>query len=58
MINGTVKIWNSSKGWGFIKGDDGGDYYQHISEVRTGQSLSNNSRVKFDSSQRQRGPMT
>ena len=56
MISGTVKSWNSSKGWGFIEGDDGEDYFIHISKVRTGQNINNNCRVKFDVSQGQRGP--
>ena len=53
MITGTVKSWNLPQGWGFIEGDDGEDYYIHISKVRKGQSISHNSRVKFDVSQGQ-----
>ena len=56
MISGTVKSWSSSKGWGFIEGDDGEDYFIHISKVRTGQNIKNNCRVRFDVSQGQRGP--
>ena len=56
MISGIIKSWNSSQGWGFIEGDDGKDYFLHVSKVRTGQSISNNCRVKFDVSQGQRGP--
>ena len=56
MISGTVKSWNQSQGWGFIEGDDGEDYFIHISEVRKGQSLSHDSRVKFDISQGHRRP--
>ena len=56
MISGTVKSWNPSQGWGFIEGDDGEDYYIHVSKLRKGQSISHNSRVKFDVSQGQRGP--
>ena len=56
MISGTVKSWNPSQGWGFIEGDDGEDYYIHVSKVRKGQSISHNSRVKFDVSQGQQGP--
>ena len=56
MINGTVKTWSPSKGWGFIEGDDGEDYFIHISKVRKGQSLNHDSRVKFDVSQGPRGP--
>ena len=56
MITGTVKTWSPSKGWGFIEGDDGEDYFIHISKVRKGQSLSHDSRVKFDVAQGPRGP--
>ena len=56
MISGTVKGWNISKGWGFIQGEDGEDYFLHVSKVRAGQTVSNDCRVKFDVSQGQRGP--
>ena len=55
MISGTVKSWNQSQGWGVIEGDDGEDYFIHASKVRMGQSISHNSRVKFDVYQGQRG---
>ena len=55
MINGIVKTWDQIKGWGFIEGDDGGEYFLHISKVRSGQSIIQNSRVKFDTSEGQRG---
>ena len=56
MIFGIVKNWNISQGWGFIEGADGNDYFLHISNIRSGQVIINNSRVKFDISQGQRGP--
>tara|TARA_B100000315_G_scaffold184299_1_gene173322 strand:+ start:295 stop:489 length:195 start_codon:yes stop_codon:yes gene_type:complete len=56
MINGTVKYWIVSKGWGFIEGDDGEDYFVHASKIRSGQTIGKDSRVKFDISQGQRGP--
>ena len=55
MQHGTVKLWKQMEGWGFIEGDDGEDYFIHVSKVRKGQSISHNSRVKFDVSQGQRG---
>ena len=58
MIKGTIKVRNYSLWRGFLKGVDCEDYYLHASEARTGQSVSNNSRVKFDVSQGQRGPVS
>ena len=56
MISGTIKMWEDSEGWGFIEGDDGEDYFLNIANVRKGQSIQVNSRVKFDVNQGQRGP--
>ena len=55
MISGTIKIWKEVEGWGFIEGDDGEDYFLNISNVRRGQSIRVNCRVKFDVNQGQRG---
>ena len=55
MISGTIKIWKEADGWGFIEGDDGDDYFLNISNVRRGQSIRVNCRVKFDVNQGQRG---
>ena len=49
-------MWKDAEGWGFINGDDGEDYFLNISNVRTGQSIQVNCRVKFDVNQGQRGP--
>ena len=56
MISGKIKMWKEVEGWGFIEGDDGEDYFINISNVRMGQNIQLNSRVKFDVSQGQRGP--
>ena len=56
MISGTVKIWQASKGWGFIEGDDGEDYFLNMSNVRKGQTIRMGCRVKFDMFQGQKGP--
>ena len=56
MISGTIKMWKETEGWGFIEGDDGEDYFINIANVRKGQTIRVNSRVKFDISQGQRGP--
>ena len=51
MANGTVKWFNSTKGFGFIAPDNGGkDVFVHISAVeRAGLTgLADNQKVTFD----------
>ena len=57
-INGTVKFFNDSKGFGFIAPDDGGaDAFVHITAVeRAGmRTLSQNQKVSYDLEEDQRG---
>ena len=56
MKIGSVKMWNSNQGWGFIECSDGVDYFLNISEVRSGQKINQGVRVKFDVEQGHRGP--
>lgn len=52
MSNGTVKWFNSEKGFGFIKNDDGSDdLFVHFSVIQTDgyKSLDEGQRVTFDS---------
>ena len=32
-MRGTVKFFDKQKGWGFIAGDDGTDYFVHYSNL-------------------------
>jgi len=58
MASGTVKWFNSQKGFGFIRPDAGGnDVFVHISAVeRAGlDGLQENQKLTFDLEQGQRG---
>lgn len=58
MPNGTVKWFNATKGYGFIRPDDGDkDAFVHITEVeRSGMgTLSEGQRVRFTPLQQPRG---
>jgi CspA family cold shock protein len=51
MINGTVKFYNSTKGFGFITPDAGGkDAFVHVSAIeRAGMStLADGQKVSYD----------
>jgi len=46
--HGTVRFWNSSKGYGFIRPDhDGDDIFCHINGTRLQQELSRGTRVRY-----------
>ena len=59
---GTVKFFNSSKGFGFIERDQGGkDVFCHYSAIRdkgpdNRRNLSDGQRVEFEVVQGDRGP--
>lgn len=58
MATGTVKFFNTTKGFGFITPDDGGnDVFVHISAVQNSglQDLSDGQRVSFDTEPDRRG---
>ena len=59
MAQGTVKWFNSEKGFGFIAPSDGSpDVFVHFSGVVGDgyKSLDDNQRVEFDVTQGQKGP--
>ena len=59
MTQGTVKWFNSEKGFGFIAPDDGSpDVFVHYSEIQGGgyRSLEEAQRVQFDVGQGAKGP--
>lgn len=59
MTTGTVKFFNTAKGFGFIEQEDGGkDVFVHISAVEQSgmSSLSEGQKVSFEVEQDTRGP--
>ncbi len=60
MVNGTVKWFNSRKGYGFISSEDGNDVFVHFSalsgEGDEYKTLNENDKVEFDVVQGEKGP--
>jgi CspA family cold shock protein len=58
MAQGSVKWFNSEKGYGFIAVDEGADVFVHYSAIQMDgyRSLEEGQRVEFEISQGQKGP--
>jgi len=60
LVNGTVKWFNSRKGYGFISSEDGNDVFVHFSalsgEGDEYKTLNENDKVEFDVVQGEKGP--
>jgi len=58
VAQGTVKWFNSEKGYGFIAVDGGQDVFVHYSAIVADgyRSLDEGQRVEFDVTQGQKGP--
>ncbi len=55
-MKGNVKFFNAGKGFGFIAGEDGKEYFVHQSGIADGVTLRENDAVIFDVEQGDRGP--
>ena len=55
-MKGTVKFFNKVKGFGFIKGEDGKEYFAHESGLEQGTQLNENDSVEFEVEQGDKGP--
>ncbi len=56
-MEGTVKWFNGSKGFGFILGEDGKEYFVHKSALAEGTFIRDNDKVSFDGAEGERGPI-
>jgi CspA family cold shock protein len=58
VATGTVKWFNSEKGYGFISQEDGPDVFVHFSAIQGEgyKNLEENQRVEFELTQGQKGP--
>ena len=55
-MKGTVKFFNEGKGFGFIAGEDGKEYFVHKTGIAEGVTLNENDAVTFDVEEGDRGP--
>lgn len=55
-MKGTVKFFNDMKGFGFISGEDGKEYFVHLTGVKEGVTINEGDAVVFDIEQGDRGP--
>ncbi|MBL7575022.1 cold-shock protein [Peptoniphilus asaccharolyticus] len=58
MLKGTVKWFNSEKGFGFITGEDGKDVFCHFSQIQKEgfKTLNEGQAVEFDVVESEKGP--
>ncbi len=54
-MEGTVKFYNIKKGFGFISGEDGKDYFVHFSALPKGTVLQTGEKVSFKPTEGDRG---
>jgi len=55
-MKGTVKFFNEMKGFGFVAGEDGKEYFVHKTGLKEGVILHENDSVTFDVEKGDRGP--
>jgi len=55
-MEGTVKFFNPVKNFGFITGEDGKDYFVHLSGLQPGVMLREGDKVTFEVEEGDRGP--
>ena len=54
-MEGKVKWFNRTKGYGFIEGDDGEEYFVHHTALKDVSFIRENDRVAFEGADGERG---
>jgi len=54
-MKGTVKWYNTMKGFGFIEGENKTDYFFHCSQIKEGVKINEKDRVEFETEIGDRG---
>lgn len=54
-MEGNVKWYNRKKGYGFIIGADGQEYFVHFSAIAQGTFLRDNDKVSFEPAETEKG---
>jgi len=55
-MEGTVKFYNWKKRYGFIVGDDGKEYFVHMTGITRGTRLFPGDKVEFEVEETEKGP--
>jgi len=56
-MKGTIKWFNTTNGYGFITGEDGKDYFLHMSALPQQTQPKDGQEVEFTPEQGDRGPL-
>lgn len=55
-MKGKVKFFNQVKGFGFISGDDGNEYFVHSTGINDGVVIGEGDSIAFEIEQGNKGP--
>ena len=54
-MNGTIRWYNTRKGYGFIEGEDGKDIFVHKTSIPEGVFLNEGDKVEYETEDSERG---